>query len=140
MFVTRWSGLADETADQWIARQRNRADGVSLAVAIDVERVAIGKVALGHLDENAAFAELSYWLVPSMRGKSFATAASLVLCRWGFERLNLRRIRLDIDVDNTASQSVARALGAIRNSSLDHLELDRTGTARRLLAWTISPE
>jgi RimJ/RimL family protein N-acetyltransferase len=75
-FVSRWSNLTAESADEWIARQRDRTDGVSLGITTAREDIAVGKVALGHVDPNSATAELSYWLVPDAGSRGLATAAS----------------------------------------------------------------
>ena len=136
-FVARWSNMAAEHTHEWIARQHDRADGVSLAITVDPDAPAVGKVALGHLDQSAATAELSYWLVPAVRRRRRATAACRGLCDWALSEGGLRRILLEIDDDNPASESVARALGASRAAELDHTEVDRAGVTRQLRVWTL---
>lgn len=136
--VSRWSNLAVESADEWMARQRDRTDGVSRAIATGSDEIAIGKVALRLLADEPTTAELSYWLVPTARGHGYAAAACRELSGWAFESGGLRGIRLDVETDNAASERVARALGAVRAEAFDHTEIDRAGVARELRAWVLT--
>jgi RimJ/RimL family protein N-acetyltransferase len=138
--VSRWSRLPEEDAAAWIARQRDRADGVSLAVTEPPGAAAVGKVALGHHDPEARLAELSFWVVPAARGRGVAVAACRALCGWGFARLGLRAVLLDIDVDNEASRGVARRLGASPPPDPFHIEIDRSGIPRRLITYLLPAE
>ena len=137
--VSRWSGLAAEDAAAWIARQIDRADGVSLAVTEPPSETALGKAAI-RCDRGAGTAELSYWLIGPARGRGLAVAACRTLCEWGFTAAGLVAIVLDIEVDNEASLGVARALGASPAPGLPRVELDRGGIPRRLVAHVFRRE
>jgi RimJ/RimL family protein N-acetyltransferase len=137
--VGRWSGLPREGAASWIARQMRKPDGVSLAVTRSHDDNAIGKTALGHHDAVARRAELSYWLVPKSRGRGLAVTACRLLAAWGFEVAHLDVIVLDIELDNVASQGVARRLGAEMTDAPPRLEADRAGVSRRLALWELRP-
>jgi RimJ/RimL family protein N-acetyltransferase len=124
--VARWSGLPDEGAEAWIARQGAR----SFAITVPPGDAPLGKVAL--VQRGARRAELSYWLLPAARGRGLATAACRTLVG---AATDLDAIVLDIDVDNEPSQRVARALGATPGG--EHVEIDRAGVPRRLREFTL---
>lgn len=138
--VSRWSALPAEDAAEWIARQNRRSDGLSVAVTEPPRDMALGKVALGHYKPEIGQAELSFWLIPAARGRGLAVAACRTLCEWGFCSVGLSSVLLDIEVDNDASQTVARSLGAFSVPSPPHIEIDRTGTPRRLTTYLLTPD
>jgi RimJ/RimL family protein N-acetyltransferase len=99
----------------WIERQRQkRAAGAVLAMAILApdDDQALGNVNLAELDGGGREAEIGYWLVPEVRGKGLATAATSLLIDWALHNLALDRVEFAILPENRASQRVADRVGA----------------------------
>jgi RimJ/RimL family protein N-acetyltransferase len=63
-------------------------------------------------------AAVGYWLAAHARGRGVATHPTLLLARWGFERLGLERLELTCAPDNPASQRVAERCGFTREGLL----------------------
>jgi RimJ/RimL family protein N-acetyltransferase len=104
-------------ARAWVGRiQERRSSGTGLALAVTRERddVALGNVNLVRFNDDDHEAALGYWLVPAARGQGLAAKAARMLCAWGAERMQLKRIELAILPGNVASQAVAERLGAVR--------------------------
>jgi len=75
----------------------------------DRAAVRLGRAGFG-LDGRGA-AQIGYRLDPAARGRGVATAAVLMLCGWGFERLGLDLIEWRAEVGNAASRRVAEKAG-----------------------------
>jgi [ribosomal protein S5]-alanine N-acetyltransferase len=135
--VRRWSSLAWMSPADWIALRGTRPESISFAIVTpDADDEPLGNVGLHHLDLPARRGELSYWLLPCARGRGLATRAARALVRHGFEVMGLESIVLDIEVDNEASQAVARRLGAVPVEA-GRAEADGDGVVRRLVLWEL---
>lgn len=78
----------------------------------------LGSISLMRLDWKHARGEVGYWLAREARGQGHATRAVSLICRWGFETLDLERIELLAATDNGASQRVAERGGFTREAVL----------------------
>ena len=69
-------------------------------------------MAARHLNHADGVSDVSYWVVPSSRGRGVATAAALgALAEWAFDVLGLHRIFVDHSTRNLASCAVATRAG-----------------------------
>ena len=75
----------------------------AVAFVVDVDGAPVGSAALFDFDSFAHHAEAGISLVPEARGRGVGTAAILQLIDFGFVRLNLRRIHLQVISSNTAA-------------------------------------
>ena len=146
--VRRWSSLPHDV-EAWLQRERTEARGPSRAICLRDDDRAIGKVALrlpGRASPATTCAaivasdhpvgELSYWLVPSARGRGLAHAAVLAMMRCVAQTTDVRSVVLDIEEGNTASMRVADRLGAERRQP-SRVELDRSGVPRTLVVFVL---
>jgi RimJ/RimL family protein N-acetyltransferase len=62
--------------------------------------------------------EVGYWLARDARGEGHVTRAVRLICRWGFDALELERIDLLAGTGNSASQKVAERSGFTREAVL----------------------
>ena len=101
-------------ARAWVRRaNRERKAGHSLALRV-VRRSdgeLLGGVGLHQLEEDAARAEIGYWLGREFWGQGYATEAVNLFVRVAFVRLGLHRIEARVYPWNTASRGVARRCG-----------------------------
>ncbi|MBI4220354.1 MAG: GNAT family N-acetyltransferase, partial [Chloroflexi bacterium] len=72
----------------------------------------LGGCGLNGLDPTNRRANLFYWVRSSATGRGVATAAVKLLARYGFERMELLRIEILVEVGNDASKRVAEKSGA----------------------------
>jgi RimJ/RimL family protein N-acetyltransferase len=78
----------------------------------------LGGCGLGEIDNLHRRANLGYWIRTSRAGKGVATAATILLAKWGFEALKLLRIEILVAVENARSLRVAEKAGATREGVL----------------------
>jgi len=74
----------------------------------------LGSCGLNKVRRKAGFANLGYWVGSKYTGKGIATAAALLVARFGFDELGLNRIEIGAATGNAASQRVAEKVGATR--------------------------
>ncbi|KDN82159.1 GNAT family N-acetyltransferase [Kitasatospora cheerisanensis] len=72
---------------------------------------AVGWAELVNLDPVQESAEVAVWLLPEHRRLRTAKSAMRLVCRFGFERLGLRRIDAFAAADNMPSQLTGAAIG-----------------------------
>jgi RimJ/RimL family protein N-acetyltransferase len=104
----RWLNDYDETAAE-IDAQRVAGDVLVLTIADAGSDAFLGFVAL--LMKEQRVGELAYMVVPEARGRGLAPAALRLVGDWAFATLELPRLQLRIDPDNTASIRVAKRCG-----------------------------
>jgi len=106
-----------EESREWIESQPEKWEqGTDYDFAIiDSENDSfLGGCGLNHINYAAGAANLGYWVRTGRTRRGAATEATLLLARFGFDRLNLNRVEILADVDNRASQRVAEKAGAVR--------------------------
>lgn len=85
--------------------------------AVDDRRL-LGSISLLRPVWKHARAEVGYWLAREARGNGHAVRAVRMICRWGFETLELERIELLAATHNEPSQRVAERVGFTREALL----------------------
>lgn len=83
----------------------DESDTADVSLVVDVDGAAVGTASLFDVDPLARHAEAGISLIAASRGRGIGTEAITQLVRFGFERMNLRRIHL---------QAIASNVGAIR--------------------------
>jgi RimJ/RimL family protein N-acetyltransferase len=110
--------------------------------AIDEDGRLAGSIAL-RVNEQNATGTLGYWCAPEARGRGIVTRALRLLCRYGFEELDLGRLELIADPDNAASQRVAEKCGfrreGVLRSHLVHADGRRDSVMFSLLPGELTP-
>ncbi len=138
--VTRYlSGEPMSRADAW----RNMAmlaghwslRGYGMwAVERKSDRALLGRVGL-HFPEGWPGLEVGWTLGKEHWGQGFATEAARAAMDYGFLTQNVERLLSVIDVDNLASQAVARRLGETRG---EQREIAQGGKTFQVDVWSIS--
>lgn len=80
--------------------------------------VPIGVCGLNHINYEVQMANLGYWVKTGETQKGIATAAVLLLARFGFDELKLNRIEILVSTENKPSQKVAEKAGAMQEGVL----------------------
>ena len=104
-----------EAALAYIRAAQSRRDALILAIVTTEGGKHIGNIALQNIDPIHHSAELAimigerdYW------GRGYGLAAARLICRHGFDALNLRRIHCGTYASNTGMMKLALALGMHR--------------------------
>ena len=145
--VSRWlpwcheNYSIDESRNFITARQlaSQGDEWYSFAVFEKSSEVFIGGVGINFVNRVHQFANLGYWVRTSAAGRGFATRATRLAARFGFERLGLRRIEIVAAIDNLASQRVAEKAGAIRECVARKRLLIR-GESHDAVIYSLIPE
>jgi RimJ/RimL family protein N-acetyltransferase len=99
-----------DDADEYIAGARVAlTEGTAATLAIVVAGSVAGSIFLAV--RNDGIGEVGYWVGGRARGRGVATAATRLVCDFGFASLGLRRIELNAAVGNVASRRVAEKAG-----------------------------
>ena len=101
--------VVERAAARWQA-----AEAAEFAVLDAGECVGSVWLTLG-LDSRAT---VGYWLLPDARGKGLVAHALVLVSRWGFDQLGVKRIGLLADPRNAASVRVAERAGFQREGVL----------------------
>jgi RimJ/RimL family protein N-acetyltransferase len=88
---------------------RERAEGRGLPVVLAAEGELVGAGG-AHLVAGRLGPEIGYWIAPWARRQGYATEAAAGLATWALGH-GAPRVHLYTDVDNIASQAVARRAG-----------------------------
>jgi RimJ/RimL family protein N-acetyltransferase len=116
--------LTREAAMALLDRRRNMVaiddDGDDLALVVTLKGIGqlIGHVMLRRTSREHRQGEVGYVLHPDHQGHGYATEASTLLLRLGFEELGLHRIVGRLDGRNAASAAVLERLGMRREAHL----------------------
>jgi RimJ/RimL family protein N-acetyltransferase len=86
--------VSSETAFFVVERQR---DGV-----------ALGSMGLIRINWPELRAEVGYWILAQYRRQGYTRRALELLCGWSFLDLGIQRLELFTNLDNSASQHIAR--------------------------------
>jgi ribosomal-protein-serine acetyltransferase len=87
-------------------------------VIVDEQGRFLGGCCLNHINEADRMANLGYWVRTSAMGNGVATRAVQLVAQFAFSHTNLERLEIVCEVDNEASQRVAKKAGAVREGIL----------------------
>jgi RimJ/RimL family protein N-acetyltransferase len=93
-------------------------DDILLALVSKVSGAVIGHVNLQLTSREHRQGEVGYVLHPDHQGRGYATEATTVMLRLGFDGLDLHRMVGRLDARNTASARVLERLGMRREAHL----------------------
>ena len=131
----------DDTRE-WIAlceRHWSAADGErDFVMREGGEGRVLGCAGLNQFNHFNRFANLGYWVRSGAEGQGIASTATLLIARYGFERLQLRRVEIVPQVANAASRRVAEKAGA-RFEGLARNRLHYRGEARDAAMYALVP-
>ena len=106
-----------EDSRKWIescARTWAKGKEYNFAIIGAKDGGLLGGCGLNQVRRSAHFANLGYWVRSKYTKKGVATAAALLLARFGFDELGLNRIEIGAATGNNASLGVAEKAGATR--------------------------
>jgi RimJ/RimL family protein N-acetyltransferase len=129
-------------AVEWIEESaRCWADGVraSFVVVDTATAEVVGNLGLVRLEPARSVAEVGYLVKRTERGRGFATRAVKLVVPWVLRDLGYRRLELQTDVRNVASQRVAEKAGFRREGEVEPPERCRD-RSERMVMFALTPE
>jgi RimJ/RimL family protein N-acetyltransferase len=88
----------------------------------------MGWCGLNRIDYQNMTANLGYWVRKQYYKQGVASTAALLLARFGFEKLQFKRIEIKVAKGNLASQRVAEKIGAVHEGDLRNMLFERGKT------------
>jgi RimJ/RimL family protein N-acetyltransferase len=89
-----------------------RDEAYSFAIFDRKDKTFLGSIGLSRVCRIHSFANLGYWVRNSRTRSGVATAAALLMARFGLKDLGLKRLEFLVPAGNMASQRVAQKVGA----------------------------
>ena len=128
--VQRWTQVPvpyrREDAEAFVGEiaPQTAADGGALFAVVD--RASGGLAgSIGLFPPREGVGEIGYWGAAPFRGRGLMTESLLLLSRWAFEEVGLRRVELLVDPRNGASRRVGERAGFVVEGTLRQRSLHR---------------
>jgi len=124
--ISKWLSFCrpDYTETQnllwYVAYNKNWDNKIEFPFAI-IEKESgsyIGECVLNHINHLHKLANVTYWIKKEFTGKGTTTRAVKLAAKFGFEKLELRRIEIFMEPENIASIKVAEKAGAVKEGIL----------------------
>ncbi|MEU0369837.1 GNAT family N-acetyltransferase [Streptomyces sp. NPDC006283] len=122
--VMRWMNdnhpSTPEHVEKWLAeRPRNTYGDLLLGIETRSDAALIGLVALSGAEPETGIAELDIYLGEKEHwGRGYATDAMRTVCRYGFDKMRLHKIKLTVVTENHAAQQVYKKVGFLEEGRL----------------------
>jgi RimJ/RimL family protein N-acetyltransferase len=98
----------------------------------------VGSIGM-RVNEMSRNGHIGYWCASEVRGRGLTTRALRLVCRFGFDELQLGRLELITDPDNRASQRVAEKVGFSREGVLRSHLVHPDGRRRDSVMFSLLP-
>ncbi len=85
--------------------------GQKLTTFIFYNNELVGSVAFVMINKGNKAAEIGYWLSQNKQGKGIMTQSCERLIKYGFEKMNLHRIEINVAPENSKSLAIPQKLG-----------------------------
>ncbi|MDC3210564.1 GNAT family N-acetyltransferase [Saprospiraceae bacterium] len=91
--------------------------GQKLTTFIFFNQELVGSIAFVKIDKRNKVAEIGYWLSKNQQGNGIVSLACQRLIKYGFEKMNLNRIEINIASENSKSLVIPNKLGFIHEGT-----------------------
>lgn len=126
-YLGKWLPWVEKTKDEKDSLEFLKSSilfnigGQKLTTFIFYKKSLTGSIAFVNINKRNRAAEIGYWLSENMQGKGIMTQSCERLIRYGFEKMNLHRMEINIATENLKSLAIPRKLnfhyeGTIRES------------------------
>jgi RimJ/RimL family protein N-acetyltransferase len=128
--VQRWTVVPvpyrREDAETFVGQiaERTEAEGGALFAVVDRASGALAG-SIGLFPPADGVGEIGYWSVAAFRGRGRMTEALVLLTRWAFDEVGLRRLELMVDPRNDASRRLGERAGFVVEGTLRQRSLQR---------------
>ncbi len=127
--IIRYYGVSydsmEATKDQmrWFAELEQKGTGIWWAVCDRENGDFLGAGGFNNREEKHQKAEIGFWLLPKYWGKGFMKEAMPVICKYGFEKLNLHRIEGFVEAENSNCKKAMAKLNFVKEGTMKDCEI-----------------
>ncbi|MGV9347539.1 GNAT family N-acetyltransferase [Streptomyces spiralis] len=111
-------GLDEARIRTWYDTRREQNDRLDLAVVEQATGNVVGEAVLNDWDPGNESCGFRICLVPGARGRGLGTEATRLIVGYGFERLGLHRISLEVYASNPRARRVYEKVGFLAEGVL----------------------
>ncbi len=101
----------------------NSGTGNWWAICFSENHCFLGAAGFTRLDNQNRNGEVGYWLLPEYWGIGFMQEALGMVCRYGFEELDLHRIQASVESENVRSKNLLKRLDFRYEGTLKDCEI-----------------
>jgi RimJ/RimL family protein N-acetyltransferase len=105
------SPAEDELLRHWYATRNDQTDRLDLAITDRATRECVGEAVLSQWDPGNESCDFRILIGPSGRNRGFGTEATRLIIGYGFERLGLHRISLEVYAFNPRARRAYEKVG-----------------------------
>lgn len=117
----------DKTLRRWYSTRNAQPDRLDLAVVDRAADVCVGEVVFNEWNEGARSCNFRVLLGPAGRDRGLGTEAIRLFIGYGFERLGLHRIELEVFASNPRARRVYEKVGFVAEGVLREVLPDGDG-------------
>ena len=92
-------------------RKEKPTDSYSFSIELKSEKKIIGGIGIAKIDGFQGTAEIGYWLGEAYWRCGYGTESCKAIIDFGFNKFNLRKIKIPVFAENPSSNALARKLG-----------------------------
>jgi ribosomal-protein-alanine N-acetyltransferase len=108
---------------RWYEQLRQEGTGIWWAICAADTGEFCGAVGLSSLSQQHRKAEIGGWLLPEWWGRGLMPEALDLVCRYGFDQLNLHRIEGFVETENDRCRQALRKLAFYHEGTLRECEM-----------------
>lgn len=108
--------ISEEESEQileWYKTRNEKDDRLDLAIIDQTNLCVVGEVVFNEYDEDTQSVNFRILIGEKGRGKGLGTEATELFIQYGFERMGLRRIELDVYSFNPRAEKVYQKVGFV---------------------------
>jgi RimJ/RimL family protein N-acetyltransferase len=116
--VPAWDDAAEATFRDWYGSRNRQSDRLDLAVVDKASGRCVGEIVLNDWDGGNRSCSFRVLLGPRGRDRGLGTEATRMIVGYGFERLGLHRIALEVYAFNPRARHVYEKVGFVAEGVL----------------------
>lgn len=123
--VQRWMKRSLDPSEVvgWIERQQVAWESERFASwIIEFYGTPAGRIVLRNIDLHNAYAEMSFWVSPHMRGQGVSTRSAQALMSWAFEEMGFHKLGITHSTENAVAGRTAQKCGFMHEATLHSAE------------------
>lgn len=113
-----WDAAAEATFLDWYGTRNQQSDRLDLAVVDKASARCVGEVVLNDMDRSNRSCNFRVLLGPCGRNRGLGTESTRLMVGYGFERLGLHRISLEVYAFNPRARRVYDKIGFVAEGML----------------------
>lgn len=122
--VTRFTGshkeITAETAREWLRTRADQPDRLDLAIVDNETGLCVGEAVLNEWDPDNESCSFRILIGPTGRGRGLGTEATRLIVGYGFEKLGLHRISLEVYAFNPRARRAYEKAGFTAEGTMRH--------------------